>query len=289
MKLEIFHLTRYTYQESVTDSVNEIRLTPRTDSRQFCFEHSIMIEPNTELFSYEDFFENKVHSFSISKPHQELVIKAHSIVVTKERTENNESTLPISTEKEMIKSEQFQNRFAEYLTETPYIRISSKIKKFADSIGDLDSAGSIYKLLRHISEFIYKQFTYDPSATDVHTTVEHTLKLRRGVCQDFAHLMIAISRSKGIPARYISGYHFIGDLQGGHADYDQASHAWVEAYVPGTGWIGFDPTNNGLMNWRYVKVGHGRDYRDIVPVKGVYSGTANQTLSVEVDVGILKD
>jgi transglutaminase-like putative cysteine protease len=143
--------------------------------------------------------------------------------------------------------------------------------------------------LKKISECIHMNFIYDPSATDVHTTVEETVKLKRGVCQDFAHLMIAVCRSKDIPARYVSGYHFIGDLQGGHADYEQASHAWVEAYVPGKGWVGYDPTNNMMVNWRYVKIGHGRDYRDIVPVKGVYTGTAAQTLTVDVDVRIFED
>lgn len=143
--------------------------------------------------------------------------------------------------------------------------------------------------MKDISARIFWDFIYDPQATDVHTTVEETLQLKRGVCQDFAHLMIAMCRAKGIPARYVSGYHFIGDLQGGHADYEQASHAWVEAYIPNKGWVGYDPTNNGMVNWRYVKIGHGRDYRDIVPVKGVYTGLAAQTLMVEVDVKILED
>lgn len=289
MKLKITHQTQYTYPEPVTDSVNEIRLTPQTDSRQFCYEHTLLLKPNAELFSYEDFFNNKVHTFSISEPHQELVIKANSIVVTEEKDQFRGRPLPLSTEKMIIQSETFQNRFAEYLMESHYTKLSQEIRNFANRMADLDASEGIYRLLKDVSEEIYSNFTYDPKATDVHTTVEETLHLKRGVCQDFAHLMIAVCRFKGIPARYVSGYQFIGDLQGGNADYDQASHAWVEAYVPDIGWVGYDPTNNGMINWRYVKIGHGRDYRDIVPLKGVYSGTSSQSLKVEVDVKILED
>jgi transglutaminase-like putative cysteine protease len=289
MKLVISHLTRYTYQEPVTDSVNEIRLTPQTDSRQFCLEHTVVIKPNAELFSYEDFFGTKVQSFTLSHPHEELFIKTKSIVVTYEKDQHQGRPLPLPTEKMIIQSDSFQNRYAEYLIETPYTFTSFDMKRYASNIGNLDSTGGIYQLVTMINEAIYTNFTYDPQATDVHTTVEETLKLKRGVCQDFAHLMITVCRFHGIPARYISGYHFIGDLQGGHADYEQASHAWVEAYIPDMGWMGFDPTNNGLINWRYVKIGHGRDYRDIVPIKGVYRGIGCHALTVDVDVRVLEE
>jgi transglutaminase-like putative cysteine protease len=289
MKLVISHLTRYTYQEPVTDSVNEIRLTPQTDSRQFCLEHTVVIKPNAELFSYEDFFGTKVQSFTLSHPHEELFIKTKSIVVTYEKDQHQGRPLPLPTEKMIIQSDSFQNRYAEYLIETPYTFTSFDMKRYASNIGNLDSTGGIYQLVTMINEAIYTNFTYDPQATDVHTTVEETLKLKRGVCQDFAHLMITVCRFHGIPARYISGYHFIGDLQGGHADYEQASHAWVEAYIPDIGWMGFDPTNNGLINWRYVKIGHGRDYRDIVPIKGVYRGIGCHALTVDVDVKVLEE
>ncbi|PLS06957.1 transglutaminase family protein [Neobacillus cucumis] len=289
MKLKISHYTLYTYQEAIDYSVNEIRLTPQTDSRQFCYEHSISVQPNVELFSYEDFFVNKVHAFSVTQPHQELLIKAHSIVFTDEKELYHRRPLPLFTEKKIIRSITFQNHFTEYLNGTAYTKLSPDLSAYADSMADLDSSGGIYLLLKDITESIYVNFIYDPQATDVHTTVEETLMLKRGVCQDFAHLMIAVCRSRGIPARYVSGYHFIGDLQGGNADYEQASHAWVEAYIPDMGWVGFDPTNNEMVNWRYVKIGHGRDYRDIVPVKGVYTGTAAQTLTVDVDVKVLED
>src|SRR3954470_16511425 len=209
MKLKIAHYTHYTYQEPVRYSVNEIRLTPQTDSRQFCYEHSIVVNPSIELFSYEDFFTNKVHSFSVSEPHQELLIKADSIVHTDEKELYQGRPLPLSTEKKIIRSNTFQNHFTEYLNGTAYTKMSPELNVFVRDIENLDSSGGIFLHLKKISECIHLNFIYDPQATDVHTTVIETLKLKRGVCQDFAHLMIAVCRSVGIPARYVSGYHFI--------------------------------------------------------------------------------
>ena len=289
MKLEIVHQTSYTYEEPVGYSVNEIRLTPRTDFRQSCVNHSIITVPGAEFFSYQDYFGNVAHAFTVDKPHRKLIITSHSIVDTHETDRNDYHLLPVKKEKQILKSDHFQNTFAEYLSGTPYTMITDDIKSYAKTLPDLDSSGSVYQLLREITETIYSSFIYDPNATHVNTTVDETLKLKRGVCQDFAHLMSAICRVRDIPARYISGYHFIGDLQGGHADYDQASHAWIEAYVPGIGWVGFDPTNNGLIDWRYVKVCHGRDYHDIVPVKGIYIGAAKQTMAIDVDVKVVQE
>jgi len=123
----------------------------------------------------------------------------------------------------------------------------------------------------------------------VKTTASEMFGKKRGVCQDFAHFMIACCRACRIPARYVSGYHFVGDLQGGTANFEQASHAWVEAFVPGLGWCSFDPTNADPVGERYVKLGHGRDYKDIVPVKGVYRGSGEQKLKVTVDVRKIED
>ncbi|TBL72465.1 transglutaminase family protein [Paenibacillus thalictri] len=287
MKLEIQHSTRYLYEEPAGDSVNEIRLTPRTNYRQSCYHSEVLIEPAASMFTYEDFFGNRVHSFSINREHRELVIKTSAVVVTQD---SNIAKLPrVSLERqlEMLEDEKLQNRYIEYLLPTPYTDNSLVVREYASQYpfgGD-----GIYEWTKLLSEGIHGDFTYDPSATDVHTTVGETLRLRRGVCQDYAHLMIAVCRSKGIPARYVSGYHFVGDLQGGSADFEQASHAWVEVHIPGTGWLGFDPTNKAEIGWRYVKLGHGRDYRDIVPVKGVYRGTSKQRLEVKVDVRRLEE
>lgn len=289
MKLKISHLTQYTYKEPVIDSVNELRLTPKTDQYQSCCEHKIIVEPTVALFSYTDYFGNVTHHFTLNSPHQQLLIKVETIVETKKREQLEKSKLSFKEELEVFTSEKFQNQFAEYLMETAYTIIPSELITFVKTVIDHNQTKSTYGLLEQISNVIYTNFTYDQNATNVHTTLEETLRLKRGVCQDYAHLMIGICRIFNIPARYVSGYHFIGDLDGHTVDLQHASHAWIEAYIPSIGWVEFDPTNNnGKIDWRYVKTSHGRDYRDVAPIKGVYKGTANQNLVVSVDVQYLK-
>jgi transglutaminase-like putative cysteine protease len=294
MKLQISHVTHYEYETPVTDSVNEIRLTPSTNERQSCYQQSISIEPNASMFSYEDFFGNRVHAFSVNALHRKLVIKTNMTVVTKEAPSQEEyaqavSRQPVELAWRWLGSDEAANRFAEFLADTEYTAITPEVVAFARSIkGSGEGAGqaepSVLEWLGDLSLKIKSEFIYDPDATNVKTTASEMFGLKRGVCQDFAHLMIASARSEGIPARYVSGYHFVGDLQGGVADFEQASHAWVEAYVPKLGWCSFDPTNVDPVGERYVKLGHGRDYKDIVPVKGVYRGAGEQKLLVTVDV-----
>jgi transglutaminase-like putative cysteine protease len=281
MKLEISHTTRYYYDFPAMESVNEIRLTPSTNHRQSCYQHAVTVHPNVSLFSYDDFFGNRVHCFSVADPHQELMIQTKSIVVTDEREQERKQMLSLGEQIELLHSERFINRHAEYLMDTKYTYIDPEV---ARQFGGGEIKDSIEIQLKRISEAIFTNFEYDPYASHVKTTITETVNLRRGVCQDFAHLMIALCKNIQVPTRYVSGYHFVGDLQGGHADYEQASHAWVEAFVPGIGWVGYDPTNNGEINWRYVKLCHGRDYEDIVPVKGIYRGSDKQSLEVVVDV-----
>ncbi|QWU13647.1 Transglutaminase-like enzyme, putative cysteine protease [Paenibacillus sophorae] len=286
MKIQINHTTRYTYTEPVTDSVNEIRLTPRTNYRQSCFHHEVEIFPPANLLTYEDFFGNRVHAYSVNKPHTEMVIHTRATVVTVDKAQGADlPRLPLEEQIELMKEEDFQNRYTEYILPTRYTEVTPELMEFA-SQHPFDEAEDLYEWTRKLSTTIYEQFTYDPGATSVNTTVKKALKLKRGVCQDYAHLMIAVCRSVGLPSRYVSGYHYVSDLQGGNADFEQASHAWVETHIPGTGWLGFDPTNDVEVNWRYVKLGHGRDYKDIVPVKGVYRGIQGQ-LEVTVDVQLL--
>lgn len=292
MKLSITHLTQYDYAEPVTDSVNELRLTPSTNERQSCFQQSITVEPNAPLFSYEDYFGNRVHAFSVNQPHRKLSIRSSMLVVTKGAPTAEEREIYLSKrstaqEWEWLQSEEAANRFAEFLIDTDYTAMTPDVVRFASELGQ--SKLSILDWLTSLSSRIRQEFQYDPEATTVKTTASEMFERKRGVCQDFAHLMLACAKSAGIPARYVSGYHFVGDLQGGSADFEQASHAWVEAYVPSLGWCSFDPTNADPVGERYVKLGHGRDYKDIVPVKGVYRGTGDQRLKVKVDVRKLEE
>ncbi|CAH1189928.1 hypothetical protein PAECIP111893_00026 [Paenibacillus plantiphilus] len=304
MKLCITHTTQYTYQSAVSDSVNEVRLTPFTNEQQSCFQHAIHVEPNASLFSYEDYFGNRVHAFAVNEAHGRMMIRTQMTVVTKEEAQPEIKEGGMSPEEEWawLAADEAGNGFAEYLLPTDYTAITPEVTAYAESIaaGGMNRCGpsnisdildasnasgaSVFDWLTCLCERIRTEFVYDPMATDVTTVAGDMFVRRRGVCQDFAHLMIAACRAWGVPARYVSGYHFVGDLQGGSADFEQATHAWVEAYAPGIGWCGFDPTNDGRVGERYVKLCHGRDYKDIVPVKGVYRGMGDATLDVIVDV-----
>jgi transglutaminase-like putative cysteine protease len=239
------------------------------------------------LMTYEDYFGNRVHAFSINAPHQELVVKSRSTVVTHTPDPNRLFYFPLEEQLKRLNSSYYKERYVEYLLFTAYTENAPEVKEFEHAYPFNDDG--LYVWTRTICSAIYNTLTYDPSATHVHTKVGETLILKRGVCQDYAHLMIAICRSMGLAARYVSGYHFVGDLQGGNADFEQASHAWVEVNIPGTGWLGFDPTNNVEVDWRYVKLGHGRDYKDIVPFKGVYYGPGAQKMDVTVDVQLIDE
>ncbi|MDO3410367.1 transglutaminase family protein [Saccharibacillus sp. CPCC 101409] len=288
MKIEILHRTSYIYETPALDSVNEVRLTPRTNYRQSCYHHEVEVTPSCSLFTYEDYFGNRVHAYSVSAPHDSMTITVKSTVVTQKREQGaGRPRLPLNEQKLLLENEAFRDRYIEFLLPTDYTEQTPELQSFMkrQPIGNKED---LYAWARDLSSTIYNEFTYDPEATNVETTVKNALQLKRGVCQDYAHLMIAACRNVGMPARYVSGYHFIGDLQGGNADFEQASHAWVEVHIPGTGWLGFDPTNNAEVNWRYVKLGHGRDYKDIVPVKGVYKGGTSR-LDVTVDVRLAED
>lgn len=284
MKFQILHVTRYKYAADIADSVNEIRLSPRTNHNQACYQHMINLSPHAPLYAYEDYFGNLVHAFSVSEPHSELAISVHSIVVTNDQAKPGKSILPYSQERAILDSEPFLNQFAEYLNPTAYTQITGDVQEIAAHFLGVQTIESVSQLLSLITTGIKRDYIYDPHATQVQTKIDEMIKLHRGVCQDFAHLMIALCRCMGIPARYVSGYQYITDLSGGNADFEQASHAWVEAYIPQIGWTGFDPTNDVPVTWRYIILAYGRDYKDIVPVKGVYHGTPQQELKVSVDV-----
>lgn len=295
MKLNISHVTQYDYEDSATDSVNEIRLTPSTNERQSCYQQAISIEPNASLFSYEDYFGNRVHSFSLNQPHKRLTIRTQMTVVTRHAPSPEEQAALLNGKLAReawawLETEEAANRFAEFLLPTGYTNLTPEVGQYANSVASMeDGTISVLGWLVALSGKIRKEFIYDPEATTVTTKASDLIERKRGVCQDFAHLMIACCRAHRIPARYVSGYHFVGDLQGGSADFEQASHAWVEAYVPQLGWCSFDPTNEAPVGERYVKLGHGRDYKDIVPVKGVYRGSGGQKLMVTVDVRKIED
>jgi transglutaminase-like putative cysteine protease len=276
VKLEVVHRTRYRYADPVRDSFNELRVRPVDGAQQDCERFLLRVVPPVRLRHYVDLHGNHVSFFELHEPHTGLEIEARSRVTTRAAELPPPGCFPMARVKECARME----RCHEYLQPSRFVDPSPEAWRLAldachDQAGLWDAAAAIQSL-------VYREFAYVPGATNAQTPAVDVLRGRRGVCQDFAHVMLAMCRSVGIPARYVSGYLYNGPrelLRGA-----QASHAWCEVYVPGPGWRGLDPTNDQPAGERYVRVAVGRDYADVAPVQGTYRGTAEQQLAVEVDV-----
>lgn len=277
MHLRIVHRNTFSYAGEAHDSFNEVRLRPATDATQACRDFKLNIAPGADARDYEDFYGNTVHYFDISPNHRRLVIEAVSTVDTIPLADRAPipsvptSELENSSEREML---------AEFYTSSHYVPLEVDIWREAqDALAD--GRGDVWSDVRRLGGHIYRTFAYKPKTTGVNTRANDALKLRMGVCQDFAHVHLGLCRSLGIPARYVSGYFFNTTRRPREIE---ASHAWIEAYVPGHGWAAYDPTHDRVADDRYVKVAVGRDYADIRPVNGTYRGAPTRSLRVTVTV-----
>jgi transglutaminase-like putative cysteine protease len=270
MKLRVTHQTRFEYSEEIADTAMELRLRPRDGAGQRCLSYDLRVFPPGPIRSYVDSFGNTVETYNQRRPHRELVVEARSLVETSPRA-------GVIVD-QPTKGERYQMlRLGGPVEDLPEVR---------ELVGQLVARpdAPTPELLGELSRLVHKRFTYEPNVTTVDSTVGDLLRLGRGVCQDFAHLWIAMCRVLAIPARYVSGYIWPGELRGG-----QASHAWAEAWIDGIGWVGFDPTNwsdatHGRIGEQHVAVAVGRDYRDVPPTRGVFRGAAQETLTVDVKV-----
>jgi transglutaminase-like putative cysteine protease len=273
------HTTMYMYSEPVSICHTEVHLCPRENGAQTLMEHELNIIPAPDFMeSRRDYFGNEVTYFSIHEPHETLTITATSVVEVEE-SEPPEATLSPAWEsvREQITSEPFFDAMPFSLA-SPQAPIAPAYAEYARSC--FPEGRAFLAGVSELSSKICKEFDYDPRATSVTTTVDEVLKERKGVCQDFAHLMIACLRSLGLPARYVSGYLRSGDKTVGA----EASHAWVSVYCPVFGWQDFDPTNNVRPQGAHVTLAWGREYQDVTPVKGVALGGGEQIISVSVEV-----
>ena len=282
MKLQVIHRTDYTYGAPVVESFNEVRLQPVSRDGQTCQSFILKIFPPSHLSHYYDFYNNYVHFFELTEPHSTLSIESNSKVITSPPLLTEDAvTVPMKRLAECT----YLEKCYDFLQTSQFVPLEPDVWRLAlDASGDIDD---VWQAALAIMRFLYDNFDYVPNSTTVSTGVTEVLSLRRGVCQDFAHVMLGMCRSLKIPACYVSGYIYNGP--DGHLLGSQASHAWCEVYVPGIGWRALDPTNNQLADERYVTVAVGRDYADIVPVKGSYKGTREKTMTVMVQVTHLED
>jgi transglutaminase-like putative cysteine protease len=278
----IRHLTRYRYSAPVWQSMLEVRMQPRSENRQRCFTFRLSVNPRARIFSYVDYLGNQVHHFDLPSHHRELAIVADSLV-------NIDPAAPLPAAVpyeawEELSAAIDQDDHWQMLMPSHYARTSPPLEDLARELGvDHRDGRDPMTLLKEVNSGIYRAFEYGRKTTAVNSPIEHSLSSRQGVCQDFAHIMIALVRNLRIPCRYVSGYlHHAVEHQDRSSE--GATHAWVEALVPPLGWVGFDPTNDLLAGDRHIRTAIGRDYADVPPTVGTMKGRAETELLVRVRV-----
>ncbi len=278
MKLRVTHTTHYSYETDAIDSVNEVRMRPVGDVRQICDSFQLYIDPWVAYSEYRDFYQNAVNVFEVSHEHRELSIRAISEVRTFKIDPLPEGPVGLSWKR--LPEEAAYDDYYEFLVNSASIDVSPEVWRVAIDVSE--TRDDLWDCVLGVMEWVYQELKYDKDATTVFTPMVQAFALRRGVCQDYAHIMIGLLRAIHIPARYVSGYFWAPESE--HNEAAGASHAWVETFVPGFGWVGLDPTHNRLVDERYVKVGIGRDYNDVRPIQGTYRGSPNRTMDVVVHV-----
>jgi len=280
MYYSIRHLTRFDYSAPVSESVMEVRMRPRTEGQQRCFQFKLDISPRARVFFYRDYLGNTIHHFNVPGRHLRLGILAEAVVETGEP-----AALPASlgsgawTEIDRMAD---SGEFGEFLAPSRFAHPTAGLAELGREVGAERRMDPLL-LVRDLNARVHRAFVYEPEFTRVDSVIEEALAARRGVCQDFAHIMIALLRGLRIPARYVSGY-LCPRADRPDRSLDGASHAWVEAWLPGLNWVGFDPTNDLAASQRHIRTAVGRDYADVPPTRGIFKGAATSALSVAVRV-----
>ncbi len=278
----IRHFTRYRYSHLVWQSMMEVRMHPRSEGNQRCFVFQLSVNPRARIFGYTDSYGNLVHHFDLPSRHGQLTIITDALV-------DIDAQLPIPEDmsyEAWSELEQLVEKkdYWDMLMPSHFARSSPELEELATEIGATERTGrSPLAFLRDIASGVYGSFKYVKKSTAVNSPIEDALRSRQGVCQDFAHIMIALVRNARIPCRYVSGYLY-HTSENSHPSGDGATHAWVEALLPGIGWVGFDPTINQLAGEKHIRTAIGRDYADVPPTMGVMKGKAETQLQVRVRV-----
>ena len=278
-RLEIRHISRYRYNGPVSRSVMSLCLKPLHDDRQRLLRFNVETDPPAPLSQAIDTFGNVKHLLTLNREHHSMEISSNSTVETTPLPPLPPS-LPPDAWKE-IHSWRNSFRLWSFTHPSAYARPSDALATFVDEM-DLRPGDDPLESILRLSDTLNRCFEYVPGSTSVISPIEHILKTRQGGCQDYVHVMIAIARSWGIPARYVSGYLYDGSWEA--ESLSSASHAWAQCLMPGLDWVGFDPTNRRLAGQRHVRLAVGRDYKDVSPTQGIIHGNAQSTLDVQVSV-----
>jgi transglutaminase-like putative cysteine protease len=293
MKVRVVHKTTYQYGQAVASSQHEAHLAPRDGRSQAVLSHAVRITPIPgTLRERRDYFDNRTLYFGIHELHRSMEVLAESEIFVRER---EHSLLLDKTSWETVRDVVAVDRQADSLAaygfvfDSPYVNQARReLYEFAQPL--FTPGRPLLEAVAALTERIFKELTYDTTATDTSTPLLDVVQQRRGVCQDFAHFQIGCLREMGLPARYVSGYlsttpppdrpRLVGC---------DASHAWISTYLPSVGWVDFDPVNNVIPEERHVTVAYGRDYGDVTPVRGVLVGGGRHLVRVSVDVAPIDD
>ncbi|MDE3130295.1 MAG: transglutaminase family protein [Acidobacteriota bacterium] len=302
MHFAIRYQSRYRYDGDVVDNINALRIRPATGSRQRLDDFTLRLTPEVRQHRHEDYFGTEVIEFEVTRPHRELAIDAHAHVATEPQPE------PPSGKWAELAADGYCEAGAEFLMQTDD---AADHPLLAELRAEIAASATPLDALRRASEVIPDRIDYRKGATYVDSTLTHMLDVGAGVCQDFVHLGLNLLRAQGIAARYVSGYLYtrgegtVSAVDGAAsvavasvevasvevaplalASVEVDTHAWIEALLPSGAdeprWVGVDPTNGGLTGERHVKIGHGRHYGDVPPIKGIYRGSATSTLDASV-------
>jgi transglutaminase-like putative cysteine protease len=282
----IRYLTEYLYGGPVSDNLNALRVRPATTSSQRCDEFHTRIEPEARVSRHLDYFGTEVLEFGIPTDHDRLTIDVRARVVT------SEPAAPPAGSWGSLRSASYEDAAGEFALpwqDQPSLAGLHELERALDAATPLQA-------VQRLCEVIPERFAYRPGVTYVGSTVSDLLRAQAGVCQDFVHLSLVLLRRRGIAARYVSGYLWAAPQDGGSDSVEVDTHAWLEALLPGNPegpthgepvWVGADPTNRRLAGETHVKIGHGRFYADVPPVKGLYLGGTHSQLVAAVSMSRL--
>ncbi len=284
-RYRIAHITEFSYDALVSESYNEVRLRPRQDDLQSCLSFRLTTDPPSKYSAHIDYNDNWVHRFNILHEHRCLRVQAESVVLVQLAMELPVGGIGIDRISEV--ADEIEKHY-DLLAATEFVPHAAALSDLARR-AEHESDGTIAGFARTASAIVNSSFRYEKGATHVHSSIHDALATGAGVCQDFTHILLAMIRMRGIPCRYVSGYLVPRrTAEPGASEEEviggQASHAWIEVFIPNAGWFGLDPTLGVPVGLQHVRVAYGRDYGDVAPVRGVYKGHAGQRLSVDVCV-----
>jgi transglutaminase-like putative cysteine protease len=282
MFYSVRHLTQFRYKSPVSESLMEVRMHPRTEGPQRCLSFQLSADPRAQINFYRDYLGNSVHHFDVPRKHTQLRIVAEALVEVQEVPD-----LPSHLGKDawtQLDALISAGDYWEMLVPSQFAQPTPALDRLIDDL-QVKRNGDPLSFLKELNASIYDWFDYAPKSTRVDSPIDHAIEARQGVCQDFAHIMTALVRHVKIPCRYVSGYVYPLAARPDRSA-EGATHAWVEALLPGLGWVGFDPTINLIAGDRHIRTAIGRDYADVPPTRGIFKGNAASDLSVSVRVAL---